>query len=66
MRNLKHLKQRISWMATFLATCQPNNPMQILEEFIMDLSPRKCPEDERMNYILRRIEFLLRYIHYSD
>lgn len=63
MQSLKHLRERVHWMAVFLINTQPNNPVQILDENLEWLAPRAITDDElRRTYFLRRLEYMLRFI----
>lgn len=63
MQTLKHLRERVHWMSVFLINTQPNNPVQIVEENLQWLAPRHITDPKtRMDYFLRRLEYMLRFI----
>ena len=61
MQQIISLKQRVHWMAIFLASNRPLNPLEIVQDNLQYLSPMRLPDHLRQEYFLRRLECILRY-----
>lgn len=64
MEQIRSLKQRVHWMAIFLASNRPLNPLEIVQDNLHYLSPMRLPDGMRQDYFLRRLECILRYPNY--
>lgn len=60
MVQIKSLKSRIHWLSVMLACNRPHNPIQIVEENLEWLSPKRLPDKMRLKYFLLRLEYVLR------
>lgn len=65
MSEIKSMRERLYWLAIFLATNRPENARTLIEPFIHYVSPPGLSDADMMTYFLLRLEFILRLVFKS-
>lgn len=64
MNEIGTMRQRLYWLAIFLATNRPENSLTLIEEFLHFVSPPGLSHENMLLYFLLRLEFILRFVSF--
>ena len=65
MNEIGTMRQRLYWLAIFLATNRPENSLSLIKEFLHFVAPSGLSDEKMLLYFLLRLEFILRFVSCS-